>query len=411
MAKVLPFKAVRPHREKVSLVSSRSYESYTDSELGAQLEFNPYSFLHIVNPGYKFQHETPSSERFKMVKNRYTEYKENNILLKDKKASFYIYRKVSKNHEYCGIIAATSSEDYENNSIKKHEETIKDREILFGKYLKKVGFNAEPILLTYPDNSEIQKIIDKYKNQRSEYEFTSQNMNSHQLWLVSDDVDIEKITSEFKKIKALYIADGHHRSASSAIVSKNLKENNPSHNGTEDYNFFMSFLIPESSLKISSFNRFIRDLNGLTKHQFLIELDKLFRITNLGQQLYKPSKKHHFSMYLDGEFYSLYLRKTIYKIENPLSDLDAQLLFDTVLKPILGITNLRDGEKIKYKPGKNAEIDLKTEVDSEKFKVSFGLFPATVDQLKAIADANLKMPPKSTYIEPKLRSALTLYEF
>lgn len=411
MAIVVPFKAVRPHRNKVSLVSSRSYELYTDSELGAQLEFNPYSFLHIINPGYKFQHDTPSRERFKMVQNRYAEYKENNILIKDKKASFYIYKKVTKDHEFCGIIAATSSADYENNIIKKHEETIKDRERLFSEYLKNVGFNAEPILLTYPDNSEIQKILNTYKNKRAEYEFTSQNMKSHYLWLVTDDADIANITAEFKKMDALYIADGHHRSASSALVSKTLKENNSNHDGSEEYNYFMSYLIPESSLKISSFNRFIRDLNGLTKQQFLIDLDKLYRITNLGQQLYKPSKKHHFSMYLDGDFYSLYLRKTIYKIKNPLSDLDAQLLFDTILKPILGITNLRDGEKIKYKPGKMAEIDLKTEVDTGKFKVSFGLFPATVEQLKVIADTNLKMPPKSTYIEPKLRSALTLYEF
>lgn len=411
MATVKPFKAVRAKRDKVALVSSRSYESYTDAELGAQLEFNPLSFLHVISPSYKFQHEASTEERFQMIRNRYLEFKENHILEKDEKPAYYIYKKVTENTEFCGIIAATSSEDYQNDIIKKHEETIHSREVLFEKYLKTVGFNAEPILLTYPDNDSIDTLLKRYQEQRPEYEFTSRNMKSHYVWLVTDANDIATISSEFESMNAIYIADGHHRSSSSSLLTEDLKLNNVNHNGSEDYNFFMSYLIPESNLKISSFNRFIKDLNGLTKEQFLVKLDEWFRIKNLGQQLYKPSKKHHFSMYLDGEFYSLYLRKTIYKIEDPLSDLDAQLLYDTVLNPILGISDLRNSEKLKYKPAKNAEIELKTEVDSGKFKVSFGLFPATVNQLKSIADAKLKMPPKSTYIEPKLRSALTLYEF
>ncbi|PHR74523.1 MAG: hypothetical protein COA67_00135 [Lutibacter sp.] len=411
MATVKPFRAVRAQRDKIALVSSRSYESYTDAELGAQLEFNPLSFLHIISPSYKSQHETSAEERFSMIRSRYIEFKENNLLTKDEKPTFYIYKKVTKETTFCGIIAATSSEDYQNDIIKKHEETIHSREVLFEKYLKTVGFNAEPVLLTYPDNSIIENILLKYQEQRAEYEFTSRDMKSHYVWLVTDANDISTISDEFEKMNAIYIADGHHRSASSSLLTKDLKLSNSNHNGSEDYNFFMSYLIPESNLKISSFNRFVKDLNGLTKEQFLVKLDEWFSVTNLGQQLYNPSKKHHFSMYLDGEFYSLYLRKTIYKIKNALSDLDAQLLYDTILHPILGIDDLRNSDKLKYKPAKIAEIDLKTEVDSGKFKVSFGLYPATVAQLKAIADANLKMPPKSTYIEPKLRSGLTLYEF
>ena len=411
MAIVKPFRAIRANREDVSLVSSRPYESYSDAELGAQLEFNPYSFLHIINPGYRFQQETSSETRFKLVHNRFNEFKEDNILKKDKKPSYYVYKKVTGDNNFCGIIAATSSEDYLNNTIKKHEDTIHSREVLFGNYLKAVGFNAEPVLLTYPDNNIIGAILNKYQSLRPEYEFTSNNKKTHYLWLVEDDIDIEGISAEFKKMDAIYIADGHHRSASSSLVTADLKANNPNHLGTEPYNFFMSYLIPESDLKISSFNRFIKDLNGLSKEEFLIKLDEWFRISNLGQQLYYPSKKHHFSMYLDGEFYSLYLRNSIYQIENPLSDLDAQILYDLILNPILGISDLRNDEKIKYLPAKNAEIQLKTEVDSGKFQVSFGLFPATVEQIKDIANADLKMPPKSTYIEPKLRSALTLYEF
>ena len=206
--------------------------------------------------------------------------------------------------------------------------------------------------LTYPENNLIESIIEKHTQSRPEYEFTSRDLKSHYLWQVSDKNDITVISNEFEKIGDIYIADGHHRSASSSLVTDYFKNNNPSHDGTEPYNFFMSYLIPESHLKISAFNRFIKSLNGLSKEQFLIELDKLFRIKNLGQQLYKPSKKHHFSMYLDGEFYSLYLRKTNYKIDNPLSDLDAQLLYDTVLKPILGIENLSRCRKNKLQAWK-----------------------------------------------------------
>jgi uncharacterized protein (DUF1015 family) len=411
LAIVQPFRAIRASREKVTLVSSRPYESYSDAELGVQLEFNPYSFLHIINPGYRFQQETPSETRFKLVKKRFTEFIEDKILHKDKKPLFYIYKKVTKENTFCGIVAATSSEDYLNNTIKKHEDTIHSREVLFGKYLEAVGFNAEPVLLTYPDNDTIASILEKYQLLRPEYEFTSTNKKTHYLWLVEDENDIANISLEFQQMDAIYIADGHHRSASSALVSNALKSSNPNHQGTEPYNFFMSYLIPESNLKISSFNRFIKGLNGYSKEAFLIKLDTWFQISNLGQQLYNPSKKHHFSMYLDGEFYSLFLRKEMYKFENPLSDLDAQILYDLILNPILGITDLRNNDRINYLPAKNAEIQLKTEVDSGKFKVSFGLFPATVEQIKAIADADLKMPPKSTYIEPKLRSALTLYEF
>ncbi|MFT5791075.1 MAG: hypothetical protein ACI9LI_000406 [Saprospiraceae bacterium] len=411
MAIVQPFRAIRASREKVTLVSSRPYESYSDAELGAQLEFNPYSFLHIINPGYRFQQESPSETRFKLVKNRFTEFIEDKILHKDEKPLFYIYKKVTKENTFCGIIAATSSEDYLNNTIKKHEDTIHSREVLFGKYLEAVGFNAEPVLLTYPDNDAIASILEKYQLLRPEYEFTSTNKKTHYLWLVEDENDIANISLEFQQMDAIYIADGHHRSASSALVSNALKSSNPNHKGTEPYNFFMSYLIPESNLKIDSFSRFIKGLNGYSKEAFLIKLDTWFQISNLGQQLYNPSKKHHFSMYLDGEFYSLFLRKEMYKFENPLSDLDAQILYDLILNPILGITDLRNNDRINYLPAKNAEIQLKTEVDSGKFKVSFGLFPATVEQIKAIADADLKMPPKSTYIEPKLRSALTLYEF
>ncbi|TMM31083.1 DUF1015 domain-containing protein [Polaribacter aestuariivivens] len=412
MAVVKPFKAVRATRDKVAMVSSKSYEIYTPEMLYSKLAFNPYTFLHVINPGYKYHKQDITQElRFKLVHNRYLEFKENNVFQKDEIPAFYIYEKITPNDTFCGIISAVSVEDYHNNVIKKHEGTLKKRELLFENYLKNTGFNAEPVLLTYPDNDVITSIIKKYKQQRAEYEFSTTDKDLHLLWVVNNANDIKKITAAFKEVETLYIADGHHRSTSSCLLAQRLAKENPNHTGEEDYNFFMSYLLPESELKIYEFNRFIRDLNGLTSDEFLIELDTYFRIENRKQELYKPKEKHHFSMYLNGEFYALYLRKSMYKFTDALSKLDAQILYTTVLKPILGINDIRNDSKIVYSQDKSDSLELKTKVDAGEFKVSFGMLPTNVNELKEIVDAGLLMPPKTTYIEPKLRSALTIYEF
>lgn len=412
MAKIHPFKAVRPTRDKVSLVASRSYQSYTPNERDSRMDYNPYSFLHIVNPGYKYQKEISGEERYKLVRNRYLEFKEDEIFIQDDTPCYYVYKIVNREQEsFSGIIAAASAEDYENNVIKIHEDTLQDREVTFKEYLKTVGFNAEPVLLTYPDNEVIAQIIAKVIKVRAEYEFTTTYRDTHYLWKISDPKSISEIKDAFSSMKTIYIADGHHRSASSYLLAKDLKEDNPNHQGNETYNFFMSYLIPESDLRIYEFNRLIKDLNGLSKEEFLIQLDEWFRIENRGIEVYKPSNPHHFSMYLEGEFYSLYLRKTRYEFADALEELDAQVLYKTVLEPILGIQNLRTDTRIEYSHGKNDIISVKSKIDSNEFKVGFGLFPATVDQMKRIADQGLRMPPKSTYIEPKLRSGITIYEF
>ncbi len=411
MAKVVPFKAVRPARGLANLVASRSYEDYSPAELGAQLDFNPYTFLHIINPGYKFQQEIDKATRFKLVKNRFHEFKEENVLIQDETPCYYIYKKTSELHSFCGIIAATSTNDYKNGLIKVHEDTIASRERLFKDYLKSVGFNSEPVLLTYPDNTSISNVMKTYMAQRPEYEFATHDKHMHSVWIVKNERDITSIKQAFEDMSSVYIADGHHRTASSHLLAEELKSKNKNHTGEEPYNYFMSYLIPESDLQVYEFNRLVKDLNGLTKEAFLIKLDAIFRIQNRQLQLYKPSKKHHFSMYLDGEFYSLYLRKTIFDINDSLTDLDAQLLYQTILKPILGIKNLRKDSRIAYSHGKNDIIHVKQRVDNGEFKVAFGMIPATIEQIKRIADDGLKMPPKSTYIEPKLRSGLTIYEF
>ncbi len=412
MPKILPFKAVRPTRDKVSLLASRSYESYTPEERESRLRDNPFSFLQILNPGFKYQKEISGKRRYKLVKNRYQEFKEDEIFMQDQKPCYYFYKIVNRDGlEFHGIVAAASAEDYENNLIKRHEATIEYRENTFKEYLKTVGFNAEAVLLTYPDHSEIERLFAKVMETRAEYEFTTTYRDTHYVWNVDDETIVTQLQAYYSDMKAVYIADGHHRSSSSALLAKDLKAKNKKHTGEESYNYFMCFLIPESDLKIYEFNRLVKDLNGLSKEEFLIKLDAVYRIESRGVAYYKPSKKHHFSMYLDGEFYSLYLRKNNYKIKNALDALDTQILYTTILKPILGINDVRNDTRLAYADGKRDLVFVKGEVDKGNFKVGFGLLPVSVEEMKQIADEGLTMPPKSTYIEPKLRSGVTIYEF
>jgi uncharacterized protein (DUF1015 family) len=376
------------------------------------MDYNPYSFLHIVNPGYKYDQVITGTERYKLVRNRYLEFKEDGIFNTDEKPVYYAYKIVNRHEqEFNGIIAAASAEDYEKDIIKKHEDTIANREKTFKNYLQTVGFNAEPVLLTYPDNDVISEIIKEAQKNHAEFEFTMTYRDTHYLWKIDNEAQIEILKKEFEQIDTIYIADGHHRSASSYLLYKDEKENNPKHSGEESYNFFMSYLIPESELVIQEFNRLVKDLNGLSKEEFLIKLDAMYRIENRGAIPYTPSRPHHFSMYLDGEFYSLYLRKANFEFKTALDQLDAQLLYRTILQPILGIDDLRNDNRIEYVHGRHEMITIKSSVDSGQFRVGFGMCPATIKQMKQIADEGLTMPPKSTYILPKLRSGITIYEY
>ena len=412
MAEIKPFKAVRPARDKVSLVAARSYDSYTTEQREARLRDNPFSFLHVVNPGYKYSQVIEGEKRYNLVRNRYQEFKEDGVFMQEQTPCYYIYKIV--NHEgvaFTGIIAAASTQDYEKDIIKKHEDTLEYKEEIFVKYLKTVGFNAEPVLLTYPNNDALGGIISSVMQTRAEYEFTTTHRDTHYLWPVSEAPVVSEISEIFKQMPTLYIADGHHRSSSSCLLAQELAQENKNHTSKEAYNYFMSFLIPESDLKIFEFNRLIKDLNGLSKEEFLIQLDFSFRIENRAQHFYKPTKKHHFSMYLDGDFYSLYLRKDTYEIDNALQSLDTQILYKLIFEPILGIKDLRNDTRIAYTDGKKDMAFVKTAVDTKEFAVGFGMLPVTTQEMKKIADEGLKMPPKSTYIEPKLRSGITIYEF
>ncbi|WP_413998464.1 DUF1015 domain-containing protein [Flavobacterium sp. W1B] len=405
MAKISPFKAVRPTSDKVSLVTSRSYDDYGTVELAAHLEFNPFSFLHILNPAYANQQKLGWENRLKMVKHKYQDFKKDGVLIQEKKAVFYLYEIQSKDHSFTGILAGISIEDYQNNIIKKHEDTLQYRVDLFKDYLHQTGFNTEPVLITYNDNKELSEWISTKKTSRPIYEFATTNKEKHILWTIESQDEINWLKNQFEKIGDLYIADGHHRSASAELLfeqDKNL--------GNENLNYFMSFLTAESNVKIYEYNRIIRDLNNYSKEDFIKKISDHFVIKSKKQELWKPKHKFEFGMYLDGEFYALRLKEEFLIFENELSKLDAQIIFDTVLKPILGIDDLRTDDRIEYVPGTKSITTIKELVDSGEFKVGFIMFPSNINEIKALADANLIMPPKSTYIEPKFRSGLVIYE-
>lgn len=406
------FKVTRPNRSKISLVASRPYESYTKYEREARLEHNPYSFLQIVNPGYKYKKHIEGKERFSLVKNRFLEFKEDGVFTTEDVPVFLLHQIHYRNGDvFSGFVGCCHAEDYNQNKIKRHEETLSKRVALFTDYLKTVRFNTDPVLLTYPKQTELEEITNHIIQSRAEYEFTTTSRETHYVWVISDKDQIETIENTIKNVSHLYIADGHHRISSSVMLANELALENEQHNGKEAYNFILSYLIPEYQLKIREFNRLIKDLNGLTKEEFLIQLDQYFRIENRKQDYYKPTYKHHFTMYLDGEFYSLYLRQHHQNFSNALEALDAQILIDFIFKPILGINEIKNNKRITYVPAQKAMAYVKGKVDSKKYAVGFGMLPVTIEEVKNMADQGLSMPPKSTYIDPKLRSGICIHEF
>jgi len=409
MSKIIPFKAVRPTPDKVALVTCRNYDDYSPAELASWLDFNPYSFLHIINPAYVHSQKITLDKRFKGVAHKYQDFKNDGIFIEDEKSAFFLYEIQTKNQSFTGIVAGTSIEDYKNNVIKKHEDTLQYRVEYFKDYLQQTGFNTEPVLITYPDNLELNNWISEKKKDQPIYHFATTNKEKHTLWKIDSNLEISWLKKQFENIPELYIADGHHRSASAELL---YDENNYLNN--QNLNYFMSFLIAESNVKIYEFNRIIRDLNGHSKEDFILKLSEHFIIKSKEQELWKPQDKFEFGMYLDGNFYALFFKvnhSSNFKNQNSiLSNLDAQILYEKVLQPILGIEDLRNDERIDYIPGKQSILTIKELVDEGEFEVGFMLFQSDISEIIALADNNLIMQPKSTYIEPKFRSGLLVYE-
>ena len=396
MAIVRPFKAIRPTRDKANLVATRSYLSYSDETLKEKLEHNPFTFLHIINPNIKQK----GINKFNAVKAKFNDFKEAGFFITEDTETFYIYQQKNENQTFEGIIGATAVADYLNGNIKKHEHTITAREKMFESYLDTTGFNAEPVLLCHQKNTAITNLIQYYKVTRAEYEFATTDKTIHKLWLVNSTKDINIIINSFKNIDNLYIADGHHRSASSALLAQNsTKKNSP---------YFMSFLIDENQLNIINFNRLIKHTNGLTSYELIAEIEKSYTVIEKGSIPYSPTFTDEISMYIRGTWYSLVALPENIE-QDCVSRLDPAILSNNILAPILNITDEKTDENISFESGTTPLSMIVNKIDSGEYEIAFILKPISISALKEVADNNRFMPPKSTYIEPKLRSGLTIY--
>lgn len=412
MAIISPFKAIRAPKDKVHLVVSRTYSAYSKKYVYNLLEANPYSFVHVLNPEYRQRKisKPNTAARFRKVRKKLEEFIEKKYFIRDKNAGFYIYRQTKEDGtSFTGIIGTASIDDYFNGVIKIHEQTLTPREEIFKEYLRICDFEAEPVLMSFPENKSLDNVLKKYTSQPPEYNFTMTDRLTHELWVVNKPGDIKKITGAFARIPSIYIADGHHRSASSALLGKEMRKKNPGYSGKEGFNFFMCLFVSEKQLKISDYNRVVRDLDGWTKNEFLEKLREKFMVTKKGRKGFKPAKPHHFSMYLDSHWYLLRAKKGTYNENHPVKSLDTFILTENILSPILRITDIKNDKRIDFIHGQKGIKSLQAAVDSGRMQVAFGLYPLTMKQIKKVADAGLTMPPKSTWTEPKLRSALTIF--
>lgn len=413
MATILPFKAIRPSNDKVHLVASRSMDGYLHDELKAKLSENPYSFLHIINPDFDDgQHTKPGSkERLSKVKKKFKSFVRKKILKQDEKPAYYIYRQVKNNRDYLGIIACTSIDDYINGVIKVHEQTITLREEKLKEYLEVCEFNAEPVLFCYPNDKVLDALIEKVAKTSPDYDFITNDKVQHSLWVVNDTKQVATIAKQFSGIGSIYIADGHHRSASSALLGMTRRKAKKEFSGSEAFNYYLGVFFSETQLKIFDYNRVVKSLNGLSPEKLLQKLEAKFEVEEVKQELFKPTAKHELSMYLNGKWYSLVCKRGTYNSNDPVGSLDASILTVHILEPMFGIHDLKTDKRIGFIPGIKGAEALKETVDEGKAEVAFGLYPVTMEQLKWIADTDNVMPPKSTWVEPKMRSGLVIYSF
>ncbi|MCE3259004.1 MAG: hypothetical protein K0S12_645 [Bacteroidetes bacterium] len=411
MAKVIPFKAIRPENDKVHLVASRSVDGYNSAELKDKLTQNPFSFLHVINPDFEDGSKTKpgSKERLQKIKKRFRNFVNANIFMRDESACYYLYRQVKDGNTYIGIIGCTSIDDYMSGVIKIHEQTLTQREEKLKDYLEVCEFNAEPVLFCYPDDEQINALCQDVMSYRSDYDFTTTDKVRHTLWVINKSKSIKLISERFSKIPSIYIADGHHRSASAALLGKLRRSRDKNFTGNEAYNYYLGVFFPETQLRIYDYNRIVKDLNGLSLNQFLDKLSKSFTVKEVKEKIYKPTRKHELSLYAEGKWYSLTAKDGVYKADSPVGSLDASILTEHVLSPILNIHDLKTDKRIGFVPGIKGAEALKAAVDDGKAAAAFGLYPVTMDHLKWIADTNNIMPPKSTWVEPKMRSGLVIY--
>lgn len=410
MAKIKAFKGFRPLKEKVHLVASRPYDVLNTEEARREVEGNPDSFLHVVKPEIDFPAEQNpySPEVYLKGKNNFTALMENGTFFQDEKECIYIYRLTMNGKSQSGIVAAAAIDDYFKNVIKKHELTRPDKEEDRKKHVRISEMNAEPVFFAYPAMDSLDDIVVKIVEDKPEYDFTAEDGVRHELWVVDGEI-ADSVITEFDKLPATYVADGHHRTAAAALVGKDLRAENPTYTGDESFNYFLAVHFPDNQLTIIDYNRAVKDLNGHTKEEFIDLLNDNFDVKLIGKEQFKPSKLHEFGMYLDGEWFALSAFKGTYDDNDPIGVLDVTILSNQILNPILNIVDLRTDKRIDFIGGIRGLGELEKRVDSGEMKVAFALYPVSMQQLIDIADSGAIMPPKTTWFEPKLRSGLVVH--
>jgi len=414
MATIRPFKGIRPPKELVEKVESRPYDVLSSEEARAEAGDNEMSLYHIIKPEIDFSPDTSEYDPkvYEQAARNFKKFQDKGWLVQDEKPAYYIYAQTMNGKTQYGLVVGAFVEDYLNGTIKKHELTRKDKEEDRMKHVRVNDANIEPVFFAYPDNKVLDELINKYvKNNAPEYDFIAPiDGFGHQFWVISDANDIDVITKEFAKMPALYIADGHHRSAAAALVGAEKAKNNPNHKGDEEYNYFMAVCFQASQLTILDYNRVVKDLNGLTSAQFLEKLEKNFDVQRMGKEIYHPTGLHNFSLYLDGEWYSLTAKKGTYNDADPIGVLDVDISSRLILDEILGIKDLRTDKRIDFVGGIRGLSELKERVDSGEMKMALALYPVSMQQIMDIADSGKIMPPKATWFEPKLRSGLVIHK-
>ncbi len=389
MARVKPFKGVRPPKEMVEEVASRPYDVLNSDEARAEAEGNPKSLYHIIKPEIDFEvgfDEHHPAVYDKAVEN-FNKFQKEGWLRQDEKESYYIYAQTMDGRTQYGFVIGAWVPDYMEGRIKKHELTRRDKEEDRMKHVRCNNANIEPVFFAFPDNEVLEEIIRKVTKETPEYDFVAPDGFGHTFWVIDDDKIAAKITEEFEKMPNLYIADGHHRSAAAALVGAEKAKQNENHKGDEEYNYFLAVAFPASHLKIIDYNRLVRDLNGLTPEEFLKRVEENFVVEKKGKEIYNPSGLHNFSLYLDGEWYSLTAKPGTFNDTDPIGVLDVTVSSDLILRDILGITDLRSDKRIDFVGGIRGLAELKNRVDSGEMKMALALYPVTMKQLIDIADS------------------------
>lgn len=411
---IRPFQALRPKPEIVKEVASLPYDVLNSDEAREMCKHNPNSFLHIIKPEIDLDPETdPHDKRvYETGLKNLNAFLKNQILIKESKPCLYVYKLRMDEHVQLGLVAVVSTHNYHQSQIKKHEHTRLDKEKDRIKHIQTLQAQTGPVFLMHKQNHLIAELVEKALTQEPLYDFSANYDIQHTVYKIDDDFLIQDIQKAFSKLDALYVADGHHRSAAAAKVQEIMSKNNPVHTGEEAYNYYLSVIFPENQLNIWDYNRVVKDLNGLSQEAFITKVKDKFNVTLLKDvSLYKPSSKHSFGMYLNNTWYELNVKEGSYDQKSLISSLDVSILQENLLAPILGIGDPRTDQRIHFIGGIRGIKELEKLVDSKEYEIAFSMFPMTIEELIAIADAELVMPPKSTWFEPKLLSGLFTHKF